>query len=146
MENDLKTLQLFYASVLADSVYNYSEFGILSPVTENKRKRQAFTASAQIKQLNAKKPKELFQLFSRVFGCIQWQISEDKGDCVARGNKCLLCQIAKSMNTAQPCFIYCINPYRELLKAMTPSYKLEVKQTLWDKDACIFKVSAIDGK
>jgi hypothetical protein len=143
MEKDIKTLQLFYASVLADSVYHYAHSGILNLVCETKRKQQKLTAPTQIKQLGIQNPKELFIYFSRVFGCIKWVVSETEEGFMARGKHCLLCHLTKRRQTSQPCHIYCINPFRELLKAMHPSYKLSVESTLWESDACVFKVSQL---
>jgi hypothetical protein len=140
MEQDLKTLQLFYASALADSVYHYNNAGILSLVTEKKAGQQALTAASQLKQLKISTPEQLFELFSRTFGCIKWDVKTSSDKVLASGNHCLLCSLAKKMQTAQPCFIYCINPLKAMLKAMEPSYKLEVEHTLWDSNYCEFKV------
>jgi len=136
MEQDLKTLQLFYASALADSVYHYTNAGILSMVTEKKAGQPS-----QLKQLKISTPEQLFELFSRIFGCIQWDVKTISDEVIATGNHCLLCSLAKKMQTAQPCFIYCINPLKAMAKAMEPSYKLKVEHTLWDGDYCEFKIS-----
>lgn len=141
MENDLKKLQLFYASVLADSVSHYSNAGILNLVTQKKLKQQELTASSQLNQLEISTPEELFKHSSRVFGCINWQTQRNGQEISAKGTHCLLCSIAKRMQTAQPCFIYCINPFRAMLKAMKPSYHLMVEKTLWDSDRCEFKMA-----
>lgn len=141
MEKELKTLQLFYASVLADSVFYYNNAGILNMVTEKKAKQQELTAASQLKQLNINSPEELFEFFSRVFGCIQWQTETTEEGLVARGKHCLLCSIAKKMQTAQPCFIYCINPFRSMMNALNNGHHLSVEQTLWDGDICEFKVA-----
>ena len=140
MERKLKTLQLFYASVLADAVYHFNNAGILNMVTEEKRKQQALTAASQIKQLGISTPRELFEYFSNVFGCIQWEVMGDEDAASARGKHCLLCSLAKKMQTAQPCFLYCINPIREMLNAMEPGYDLSVDETLWESNQCVFKV------
>lgn len=139
MENNLKTLQLFYASVMADAVKEFHNAGILDQVTENKRIQQSLTATAQLNQLNINTPKELFEKFSELFGCIQWNVEEYNSGCKAIGEKCLLCALAKKMQTTAPCRIYCINPLKSLLKAMNPSYDLVIEKTLWNGNACIFK-------
>jgi len=141
MEQNLKTLQLFYASALADSVYHYINAGILNLVTEKKAGQQALTAASQLKQLKVNTPEQLFVLFSRIFGCIKWDINTTSDEVIARGNHCLLCSLARKMQTAQPCFIYCINPLKAMLNAMEPSYKLVVGHTLWDGNHCEFKVA-----
>jgi hypothetical protein len=139
MENNLKTLQLFYASVMADAVKEFHKAGILDQVTENKHKQQSLTAPAQLNQLNINTPKELFEKFSELFGCIQWNVQENTDEFKATGEKCLLCALAKKLQTAAPCRIYCINPLKSLLKAMNPSYDLVIEKTLWNGNACIFK-------
>jgi hypothetical protein len=140
MEQDLKILQLFYAGALADSVYHYNNAGILSMVTEKKAGHQTLTAASQLRQLKINTPEQLFELFSRIFGCIQWDVKTTSDEVIATGNHCLLCSLAKKMQTAQPCFIYCINPLKAMLNAMEPSYKLVVEHTLWDGNNCEFKV------
>jgi hypothetical protein len=138
MNKNLKNLQLFYASVMADAVYHFDNAGILNMVTEKKFQQQHLTAASQLKQLNIATPEELFSYFSEVFGCIQWDVHQNDGAVVAKGKHCLLCSLAKRMQTAQPCFLYCINPTRALLKAMQPGFDLKVEKTLWDSDDCIF--------
>jgi hypothetical protein len=139
MENEHKTLQLFYASVLADSVNHYNQAGILDMVTEKKAAQQEITAAPQLKQLGIESPEQLFDYYSRVFGCIRWQVAEENGAVTATGNHCLLCSIAKKMQTAQPCHIYCINPIRAMLKSMDPSFRLSVEETLWEGSRCVFR-------
>ncbi len=140
MEKAFKTLQLFYASVLADSVSHYHRAGILDRVTEKKAAQQEQTAAPQLKQLGINTPEELFGFFSGVFGCIQWQTEKGEAGLIARGNHCLLCSMAKKMQSARPCSIYCINPMRAMLRAMDPAHHLTVEKTLWDHERCEFKV------
>lgn len=140
MENDKKILQLFYAGVLADSVYHYSKAGMLGVVAEEKHRQQQQTAGAQLKQLNIHTPEQLFLRFSEIFGCINWNVGVNEDSSVtAEGSGCLLCSIAKRMNTAQPCYMYCINPFKSMLAAMDPAYDLQVKDTLWDGNNCRFE-------
>ncbi len=140
MENNLQTLQLFYASVMADAVKEFHNAGILSQVTKHKQVQQNITAPAQLKQLNINTPKELFEKFSELFGCIQWNVEGIHGNYKAVGEKCMLCVLAKKMQTAAPCYIYCINPLKSLLNALNPAYELVVEKTLWNDETCIFKV------
>lgn len=97
-EKRLKMLQLFYAGVLADSIRNYSEAGILDIVESKKEKEQKLAAKGQLAQLNISTPSELFNTFSEIFGCISWNIEEKSEKIVVRGNFCLLCAIAKKMD------------------------------------------------
>lgn len=140
MEKEFKTLQLFYASALVDSVYHYDQSGILNSVAKKKKQQQALTASTQLQQLSLTIPEELFLYFTKVFGCINWEITKTDKGITAYGKNCLLCSLAKKKKTAEPCSIYCINPIEELLKAMDPSFSLKVEKTLWNDDQCLFKV------
>lgn len=144
MTKENKLLQLFYAGVLADSVSNYNKAGILGQVTETKLAQQKIAAPAQLKQLEINSPEELFESFSRIFGCIEWNMSKDGNAISACGNSCLLCSIAKKMGTAQPCHIYCINPFRALAEALNPSFSLEVCETLWEGEKCRFVLKAVN--
>lgn len=139
-EKKLKLLQLFYAGVLADSTSNYEKFGILDLVTEKKEAEQILTASGKLAQLGIDSPEKLFESFSEIFGCIQWKIEKQLGKLIASGNSCLLCAIAKKMNTAQPCHIYCTNPFKSFVSALGNDLELNVKETLWDGNKCEFEV------
>lgn len=141
MEKNLKTLQLFYAAALADSVYHYNNAGILGTLTEEKYKRQCITAPSQLKQLNINHPAELFTTFSKLFGCIHWEVEQNDTELRARGTSCLLCALAKKINAPAPCHMYCINPFKAMLKSIEPGYKLDVEKTLWNDTECLFCVS-----
>ena len=140
MEQDQKILQLFYAGALADAVSHFESAGILEEVAQKKKAAQAVAAPGQLKQLGISNPEELFERFSEIFGCIRWKVQKEGEEYIAQGKHCLLCAIAKKMGTAQPCNLYCINPFEALLKAMTPSNSLEVEGTLWEGEGCRFRV------
>lgn len=141
MTEEFKLLQLFYAGVLADSVNHFEKAGILEKVTETKFNQQQFAASAQLKQLGINSAEELFDRFSKIFGCIQWKVRADKERFIAMGESCLLCSISKKIGTAQPCYIYCINPFKSFAKALEPSLNLRVNETLWDGPKCEFELN-----
>jgi hypothetical protein len=141
MSKENMVLQLFYAGVLADSVSHYEQAGILDDVTEKKLKQQQIAAPAQLKQLDIKSVQQLFEKFSEIFGCIQWETYIEKDMVIATGNSCLLCKIAKTMKTAQPCYLYCINPIKSLLMALNPAYSFIIKETLWDGEKCEFNLT-----
>lgn len=140
MTKEHKILQLFYAGVLADSVRNYENAGILESVTEGKLLQQQRAAALQLKQLEIDSVESLFNNFSRIFGCIDWKVDSQEEEYRATGEKCLLCIIAKSMGTAQPCSIYCINPFKSFASVIGQGYKLSVKETLWNGSKCEFLV------
>lgn len=140
MTKEHKLLQLFYAGVLADSVNNYNKSGILQKITEAKSHQQEVAAPSQLKQLGITNASELFTKFSEIFGCIEWKVSSTEESISATGESCLLCSISKKMGTAQPCHMYCINPFKSLAKALEPSLTLQVKETLWDGNKCDFEL------
>jgi hypothetical protein len=146
MSKENKILQLYYAGVLADSVRHYENAGILSLVTASKFKQQKLAASSQLKQLEIENVNELFGRFSQIFGCVEWTVTREKEQVKARGNSCHLCRIAKSIGTVQPCYIYCINPFKAFSEALNPSYLLQVNKTLWDEDFCEFVLKPIEAK
>ncbi len=139
-EKRLKMLQLFYAGVLADLIRNYSEAGILGNVEFKKEKEQKLAAKGQLAQLNISTPLQLFNTFSEIFGCISWNMEEISEKVTARGNFCMLCAIAKKMDTEKPCNMYCINPFNALIEGLENGYQLRVRSTLWESDNCEFEV------
>ena len=139
-EKRLKMLQLFYAGVLADSIRNYSEAGILSNVESKKEMEQRLAARGQLAQLDIRTPGELFKTFSSIFGCISWNIEEKPELTKATGTSCLLCAIAKKMDLPKPCNMYCINPVRALAEGISEENQLNVISTLWESDKCEFEV------
>jgi hypothetical protein len=139
-EKKLKLLQLFYTGVLADSTGNYEKFGILSQVVEKKAKEQRIMAMGQLAQLGVNSPAELFEKFFEIFGCIKWKVDDSPGKVIAIGDRCLLCAIAKKMEVAQPCSLYCINPFNALTAEMKPRWTLFVNETLWDGKKCEFEL------
>jgi hypothetical protein len=136
IDKKLKMLQLFYAGVLADSIKNYNQAGILESVETHKAAEQKLMAGGQLAQLNINSPGEMFSVFSEIFGCIRWQISSEDNKIIATGNNCLLCSIAKKMNIPQPCKMYCINPFSAMSEKM--GYALKPESTLWESDSCRF--------
>jgi len=143
-EKKLKLLQLFYAGVLADSTGNYEKFGILPQVVEKKVAEQRIMAKGQLVQLGVHSAKELFEKFSEVFGCIKWNVEEYHDKLLASGDRCLLCAIAKKMDVTQPCYLYCINPFAALCEGLEPGWKLNVPETLWDGNKCLFELKPED--
>jgi len=125
---------------LADSTANYEHFGILQQVAEKKFSEQKVRASGQLAQLGIDSPEKLFEVFSEVYGCIHWELEKGPEKIVARGRSCLLCTIAKKMNIAQPCNIYCINPISALASSFGAGWDLKVNETLWDGNQCEFEM------
>ncbi len=137
-EKEMKTLQLFYAAVLADSVVNYEENGILEKVTAKKSIEQEAAAPAQLQRLGISGLSDLFSVNSSLFGCARWNVAETGDTAEAVSESCLLCAIARQRGTASPCGIFCINPFKGFARAL--GYSLEARETLWDGSRCRFSM------
>ena len=85
-------------------------------------------------------PEKSFESFSEIFRCIKWNVEKQHGKLIASGNSYLLCSIAKKLNTAQPCHIYCTNPFKSFVSALGNDLELTVKETLWDGNKCEFEI------
>ena len=140
-QSDTRTLQLFYAGLMVDAAANFERFGVLPQVQEKKAREQAAAAPSQLAQLGIRAPRELFERFGAIFGCARWELGElDGGAVVAETKTCLACAIAKKRGGGRPCELYCINPFRGLAGAMSPSRDLEVEETLWEGERCRFRL------
>lgn len=135
----LKTLQLMYAGVLADAVANYCEFSILEEVTTKKQKEQLASAPMQLAQLGIKEPEALFDTFSSIFGCADWEVEKTDEGYKADCSSCLLAAVSRKRGTEAPCRMFCINPFSAYSEAL--GYSMEVEKTLWDNDGCSFILS-----
>jgi hypothetical protein len=141
-QSDTRTLQLFYAGLMVDAAVNFEHFGMLPQVQEKKAREQAAAAPGQLSQLGIRSPRELFERFGAIFGCARWELGElDSGGVVAETKTCLACAIAKKRGGGRPCELYCISPFRGLVRAMSPSRDLEVEETLWEGGRCLFRIS-----
>ena len=107
-----RTLQLFYAGVLVDTVRQYADFGILDQATEKKRREQEIAAPGQIAQLGIRSPEELFSTFSSIFGCAVWSMEKEGGKLRAKAAGCLACAIAKKLGAPAPLFHVLRQPLR----------------------------------
>ena len=137
----LKTLQLFYAGALVDSVRQYHKHGVLEAVTEGKRREQEQAAPAQLARLGIGKPEDLFSTFTELFGCADWKVQADASGVRAETKSCLACGIAKKLGAPSPCAISCINPLGAQAAALDPPHRLAVERTLWEGASCVFKMT-----
>jgi hypothetical protein len=141
-QDRMKTLQLFYAGMLVDAAANFEHFGVLQQVKEKKAREQALAAPAQLTQLGIHAPRELFERFAAIFGCARWEVRDlEDGAMVAETQSCLASAIARKRGGGRPCELYCINPFRGLAQALSPSRALQVEETLWEGAHCRFRLS-----
>jgi hypothetical protein len=94
--------------------------------------------------LGVNSPAELFEKFYEIFVCIKWKVDNTPGKVIARGDRCLLCAIAKKTEVVQPCSLYCINPFAALAAEMKPGWNLFVNETLWDGKKCEFELIQVN--
>ncbi len=136
MNKDFKTLQLFYSAALSDAAFHYGEHRIFDDVTEKKRISQNYMAETQLRNLNISSLEELYQRFSEIFGCAEWNTDTEGDSVAAESASCMLCGIARKQGAPQPCRPFCINPFTSYAQAL--GYSLDVKETLWDGERCLF--------
>jgi hypothetical protein len=139
-EKKLKLLQTIYAAALADAVYHFGKAGILQAVTAEKRKTQLLTGKTSAQNFGIMKPEEAFTVLADIFGCADWKITNLENGFEARASRCMLCAIAKKMNAASPCQIYCLNPMEAIVKGLNPELEFKLEETLWDSNNCRVEV------
>jgi hypothetical protein len=138
----IKILQMAYAGVLADAVAQYDKESVLESVTERKRQYQMATGKMSAQQFGVSKPEEAFTKLVELFGCANWRISPEDGGFTAESTQCMLCGMAKKMQGASPCKIYCLNPMEAMVKGLEPEAEYEVLETLWDGEKCRVRVKS----
>ena len=136
LEQKLKTLQMHYAAVLADSVARYGNEGILAKITGQKRAEQMKNGAALAARLGVTEPKQAIEKTRDTFGCADWICTETGDGFEAVAENCMLCAISKQMWQFCPCQIYCLSPIEAMLKGISPDADISVIGTLWDSDKC----------
>ena len=141
LEQKLKTLQMYYAAVQADSTLRYGNAGILDLVTEQKYAEQMKTGTASSERLGIREPKQAFLKTQDIFGCANWVCEDTEDGFTATCANCMLCAISKKIGQYSPCRINCLNPIEAMLKGTAPNVDFIVKKTLWDDDSCLVTVT-----
>lgn len=136
----IKTLQLLYAGLLADMVSIYDKHRILESVISQKSIENQLAAPARVSQFKLTAPKDVFETHNKLIGYADWQIKVIDKNTFVSSTSCKLCDIAKSMNTVEPCHLCCIDPLSTICEALNVPHKIEVVKTLWEKDECVFKI------
>ena len=140
LEQKLKTLQMFYTAVQADSTLRYGNAGILDRVTEAKHAEQVKTGAASAERLGIKEPKQAFLKTQDIFGCANWVCEDTEDGFTATCANCMLCAMSKKMGQYGPCRLNCLNPIEAMLKGIAPNAEFIVDKTLWDNDKCSVRV------
>jgi len=139
-DDKVRILQAAYAGALADAVLRMGRDGILTKVTEEKRREQMRTGKAKTEQFGISRPEEVFSRLTDIFGCATWEIKTEDGGFSAETKSCKLCAIAKRMGAAGPCDIYCLDPMEGMVKGLEPDMEFKVAETLWDGSKCRVEV------
>ena len=139
-QNNIKTLQLLYAGLLADSVAIFEKYGILEKIKLQKSVENKLAAPARVNQFALKHPEDVFNLFNKLLGFAEWKINRASQGYIFSAKACKLKCISSTMNSAKPCDLCCIDPLSALCESLANPYMLEVYQTMWEDIECIFYV------
>ena len=138
MDNDrhVQLLQKIYASVLADTVLQFDQEGVLENVIRRKRQEQLATGKLKAAQFGVSTPAEVFTRLSSIFRCAIWEITPQEAGFTAETSGCLLCALAKKMGASSPCRLYCLDPMEGMVKGLNPTAEFVAQETLWTGQKC----------
>jgi hypothetical protein len=139
-QNRIKTLQLLYTGLLVDTVSIYDKHKILGSVVSQKNIENQLAAPARVSQFKLNAPKDVFETHNKLIAYADWQIKVIDNNTFVSSTSCKLCDIAKSINTVEPCRLCCIDPLSSICEALKVPHKIEVVKTLWEEDKCVFKI------
>lgn len=134
-------LQLIHTGTLVDILEEYERLNLLELRTSINETEQRLAARARVQQFGLCAPKDVFQLFSEIFGFVEWRKKITDTENSWKADACKLCAIAIKRGTIQPCKLFCIDPLRALCSALQPAFTLTVQKTLWESDSCSFVIS-----
>ena len=140
-EKKIQLLQLTYAAVLADAADQFAKENILQNVIQRKKAEQMATGKMKAEQFGITSPEAVFTRLAEVFNCAAWEIQRAEETFVAETTACKLCAIAKQINAAAPCYLYCLDPMEGMVRGLNPNAGFAVEETLWDGKKCRVRVS-----
>jgi len=141
LEQKLKTLQLFYAAALADTVARYGNEGILDKITAQKREEQMKNGAGLAARFDITGPKQAIEKTRDTYGCADWVCTDTSSGFNAVASNCILCAISKKTGQFSPCQIHCLSPLEAMIKGISPGAEFSVAGTLWDSDKCEINIS-----
>ncbi|HNY37041.1 MAG TPA: hypothetical protein PKI73_03560 [Petrotogaceae bacterium] len=139
-EKKLKTLQMFYAAALADTVFRYGKEGILEKITQEKASEQKNSGKIMVQRFGIEKAEDAFEKTQDLYGCADWKIESTEDGFSAVNSSCMLCNISKKMGSYSPCRIYCLEPIKAMISAVDSESSFEVAETLWESNRCSVSV------
>ena len=141
IEKKLDTVRLFYIGGIVDSLLHFQKQGVLAAVAEDKRNSVMARGPMQVRQLGIEDLKDVFLKTAELFDCAAWTIEEEEDGFVAEARTCRLCDMCKKAQAPNPCFMYCLDPLRGMLKALDPTKEFSVIETLWSGEQCKVKIA-----
>lgn len=115
--------------------------GILETVEKEKMAREIENGPEKVRQYQITDAAVFLKFSEEVFDCVAWDISPDTEGFTAVTKKCVFCGMAKKTNSPRPCMMTCIAPFAGVLQGINSKHSLEVKETLWEGDRCVFRVN-----
>ena len=145
LEQKLKTLQLYHAAALADSVARYGNEGVLDKVAEQKRAEQMKGGAGLAARFGINEPKQAIEKTRDTYGCADWVCTDTSDGFEAVATHCSLCAISKQLGHFSPCRIYCLSPMEAMIIGVAPEAEFSTLSTLWDSDKCKLCVKLLSG-
>jgi len=139
-EQKLKTLQMYHAAALADSVLRYGSSNILDAVTKQKKDEQMKAGGILAERFKVKEPCDAFTKTAEIYGCADWVCQKTDTGFTAKAARCMLCSISKQMGKYSPCAVYCLSPIEAMIKGIAPESEFKTESTLWEGDNCTVHV------
>lgn len=140
IEKTLDTVRLFYIGGIVDSLLHFQKHGVLKAVAEDKRNAGLARGPMQVRKLGISDPRHVFLKTAELFACASWTITEEGDGFVAEARSCRLCAMCKKAQAPSPCFMYCLDPLRGMLKALDPTLEFSMVETLWNGERCRVKI------
>ena len=146
LEQKLKTLQLYYAAAIADSVARYGREGILEKITNQKGEEQARNGAGLAARFGVTEPIQAIEKTRDTYGCANFVCTDTNSGFEAVATSCMLCSISKQMGGQfSPCRIHCLSPMEAMIKGVSPDSDFRVISTLWESDKCVIKVDKTEA-
>jgi len=137
-EQKISTLQTAYVAALVDAVARFHETGVLGEVVKRRRRHRGGALANRLFGVTA--PREVFSHLSGIFGCATWKLEEHGGGFTAVTLGCRMLQLANRTGAPPPCDLYCLEPMRDMLEALSPEARFEVEETLVGGGCCRVRV------
>ncbi len=137
-EQKFATLRTAYIAALVDAVARFHETGVLGEVVARRRRHRGGAQANRFFGVTA--PREVFTRLSEIFGCAAWELEESGGGFTAVTRGCRMLQLAGRLGAPSPCDLYCLEPMRDMLEALSPEARFEVEETLATGTCCKVRV------